>query len=358
MKLLFSYLKWFILVFALILGGYLAYLFLDYQRLEDNLELHPNNHANNSQQTEQKNYKITTFNIGYAAYPADYSFFMDDGKYSRAFSQEDVEKNLTAIENHLLELNSDAIFLQEVDTKAHRSYKINQVEQLTQNLPEYASVFGQNYDSSYLFYPFTKPIGKSKSGILTLSKSNFEKATRYALPIETNFNKFFDLDRSFTVSQTTFGGHPVSLINIHSSAFTKDKSILEDQIKKLASKMAEEKAAGRSVIVGGDFNHDLLGNSPEVFDTERKVETWTHPFPEELLPPGFSIAKGDVAQAKIPSVRASNKPYVKGENFVSLIDGFIVSDDIIVDSVNVSDLEFANSDHNPVTLTFHFDKGA
>ena len=100
MKLLFSYLKWFILVFALILGGYLAYLFLDYQRLEDNLELLPNNHANNSQQTEQKNYKITTFNIGYAAYPTDYSFFMDDGKYSRAFSQEDVEKNLTAIENH------------------------------------------------------------------------------------------------------------------------------------------------------------------------------------------------------------------------------------------------------------------
>ena len=122
--------------------------------------------------------------------------------------------------------------------------------------------------------------------------------------------------------------------------------------------MAEEKAAGRSVIVGGDFNHDLLGNSPEVFDTERKVETWTHPFPEELLPTGFSIAKGDLAQAKIPSVRASNKPYVKGENFVSLIDGFIVSDDIIVDGVNVSDLAFANSDHNPVTLTFHFDEGA
>ena len=56
MKLIFSYLKWFILIFVLILGGYLAYLFLDYQRLEDNLELHPSNQPNNSPQTEQKNY--------------------------------------------------------------------------------------------------------------------------------------------------------------------------------------------------------------------------------------------------------------------------------------------------------------
>ena len=357
LKLFFSYFKWLILALIFILGGYLAYLFFDYDRLEDNLELRPTNRSTDVQTTHPSNYTITTFNIGYAAYPTDYSFFMDDGKYSRAFSKEDVQKNLNGIEAHLTQLDSDVILLQEVDTKAHRSYKVNQVEQLTNSFNKYSYVFGQNYDSSYLFYPFTKPIGKSQSGILTLSKTPIEQAIRYSLPIETNFDKFFDLDRSFTVSQTTFDGQPVSLINIHSSAFTKDKSILENQIKKLAEKMASERAAGRSVIVGGDFNHDLLGNSPEVFETTRAVTTWTHPFPENLLPDGFSIVKGDLAKDKIPSVRASDKPYVKGENFVSLIDGFIVSDDIIVESVKVSDLNFANSDHNPVTLTFHFSKG-
>lgn len=357
LKLFFSYFKWFVLALILILGGYLAYLFFDYDRLDDNLELSPTTPATDVQAPHPSNYTITTFNIGYAAYPTDYSFFMDDGKYSRAFSKEDVQKNLAGIEKHLMQLDSDVILLQEVDTKAHRSYKINQVEQLTDKFDNYSAVFGQNYDSSYLFYPFTKPIGKSQSGILTLSKYPIEQATRYSLPIETNFDKFFDLDRSFTVSQTTFDGQPVSLINIHSSAFTKDKNILESQIKKLAEKMASERSAGRSVIVGGDFNHDLLGNSPEVFDTERKIETWTHPFPEELLPEGFSVVKGDLARDQVPTVRASNKPYVKGENFVSLIDGFIVSDDIIVESVKVSDLNFANSDHNPVTLTFHFNKG-
>lgn len=46
----------------------------------------------------------------------------------------------------------------------------------------------------------TKPIGKAKSGIMTYSKYEIESSTRYKLPIETNFNKFFDLDRAFAVS--------------------------------------------------------------------------------------------------------------------------------------------------------------
>ena len=65
------------------------------------------------------------------------------------------------------------------------------------NFKRFTSVLTQNYDSAYLFYPVTKPIGKAKSGIMTYSKYEIESSTRYKLPIETNFNKFFDIPNVF-----------------------------------------------------------------------------------------------------------------------------------------------------------------
>lgn len=343
----------FLLLFILILATYFIYLLVDYKRLPDKQELTIVNQETNLP-LPKKTYQITSFNIGYAAYPADYTFFMDGGKYSRAYSKENVLDNLSGIAKSLETLYSDAFLLQEVDTWAHRSYKINEVTYLSEALPTYHYTFGQNYDSSYLFYPITRPIGQSQSGLLTLSQFLLEKSTRFSLPIETNFNKYFDLDRAFTVTQTTFDHHPVTLINVHLSAFTKDTSVLDAQIEKLAALMTSEYEAGRSVIVGGDFNHDLLGNSPAVFETKDETQTWTQPFPENLLPAHFSIAKTGLVEAKIPSVRENGVPYNPKTSFVSLIDGFIVSDDIEVNQVVVSDLQFANSDHNPVTLKFTF----
>lgn len=340
-------------LFIFILGTYLVYLLVDYKRLPNQQDLAIVNQEVGLPSPKEA-YQITSFNLGYAAYPADYTFFMDGGKYSRAYSKENVLDNLSGIAEALEALHSDAFLLQEVDTWAHRSYKINEVAYLSDSLPTYHYTFGQNYDSSYLFYPIRRPIGQSRSGLLTLSQFPLEKSTRFSLPIETNFNKYFDLDRAFTVTQTTFDHHPVTLINVHLSAFTKDTSILDAQIKKLADLMTSEYEAGRSVIVGGDFNHDLLGNSPAVFETSDEIKTWTQPFPEALLPEHFTIAKTGLAEAKIPSVRENGVPYNPKTSFVSLIDGFLVSDDLEVEQVVVSDLQFANSDHNPVTLKFHF----
>ncbi|MHC5268323.1 endonuclease/exonuclease/phosphatase family protein [Enterococcus sp. LJL98] len=340
--------------FLLLLGGYLAYLFIDYNRLPDEQKLTATSGQLKTFDPLQTSYTATSFNIGYAAHTADYSFFMDGGKYSRAYNKETVLENLDGITENLKTFHSDFLFLQEVDTWAHRSFKVNQVEHLEKELNYYDSVFGQNYDSSYLFYPILKPIGKSNSGLLTMSQFPIEGSIRYSVPIETNFNKFFDLDRSFTVTQTTIEERPITLINVHLSAFTEDTTILDNQIKKLAKIMEAEYQNGRSVIVGGDFNHDLLGNSPDVFGTEQTIETWTHPFPENFLSENFSVVKKDFSEAKIPTVRANGTGYTPGETFVSLIDGFIVSKDVLIEKTEVHDLGFANSDHNPVTITFSF----
>lgn len=344
-----------VVILAIILvavGSYVAYVYLSYHRLDDKISLHVKNNQIDEMATNTT-YTALSFNIGYGAYPKNYSFFMAGGKYSRAYDKETVLNDIDGVLNIVQKNNPDLAMFQEVDVTGDRSFHVDQVAMIYDNLTDYTTVFAQNYDSAYLFYPVTKPIGKAKSGLVTAGKFEITDSMRYSLPIETNFNKFFDLDRAFSVSHLSVeGGKTLALINTHMSAFTKDPAVLEAQVNKLFSKMADEYQKGHYVLVAGDYNHDLLGNSPEVFNTKTERETWTQPFPESELPAGFSIAKGTLAETAVPSVRDSNKGYVKGTTYVSLIDGFLVSENVKVEIVEALDEEFKFSDHNPVKLTF------
>lgn len=51
-------------------------------------------------------------------------------------------------------------------------------------------------------------------------------------------------------------------------------------------------------------------------------------------------------------MRDDVKKYVEGENFVTIIDGFIVSPNVEIVNVQGKDLKFENSDHNPVSAVF------
>ena len=337
-----------------ILVSYVCYLFLSYHRIADDQKIAIEK-AKIEQATQPANhnqsYRITTFNIGYAANPQNYSFFMDGGKYARGFSKANVQHNLAGIIEQLQQTQADFILLQEIDQLATRSYQINEVQKVTQALANYNYSFALNYDSAYLFYPFTQPIGSAKSGLLTLSKATMEQSRRYSLPIATDLSKFTDLDRAFTVTVLATQPKKLALINVHLSAFTKDPTIQAAQIKKLTKYMQLYQQRGYAVIVGGDYNHDLLGNTPKRFGTKQEQLTWTHAFPKAALPAGFSLVNQDIVAAKIPSVRANDRPFTK-DSYVNLVDGFIVSKDIHVNNLKVWDYHFQYSDHNPVTMEF------
>ncbi len=86
-----------LLVFVLVMGIYLAYVFLSWYRVEDNLVLEVQTiHDDGSDVGLKKHgiYRIASYNIGFGAYSADYSFFMDGGKESRARSAEAVAENV------------------------------------------------------------------------------------------------------------------------------------------------------------------------------------------------------------------------------------------------------------------------
>jgi hypothetical protein len=54
----------------------------------------------------------------------------------------------------------------------------------------------------------------------------------------------------------------------------------------------------------------------------------------------------------VPSIRSNGTPYKQGENFVAVIDGFLVSANVEIRTVTGHDLAFRNSDHNPVSTLF------
>ena len=49
--------------------------------------------------------------------------------------------------------------------------------------------------------------------------------------------------------------------------------------------------------------------------------------------------------------RGADIPYEPGVNYTTVVDGFIVSDNVAARAENI-DADFAFSDHNPVALTF------
>ena len=171
-----------LLVLVLIVGGYFAYVMIAYHRIEDKQVLEINDTIGNTAQADEE-YKVISYNIGFAAYTPDFGFFMDGGKESRANSEESVKNVISGIGDFLKKEDADFLFIEEVDKDATRSYHYDEESALRKTLTGYDSVFTVNYDSPYLFYPVTKPHGKSYAGMMTLSKYNIQSKMKNGLLI-------------------------------------------------------------------------------------------------------------------------------------------------------------------------------
>lgn len=344
-----------LIAIIIIVVGYVAYVFLSYDRLEDNLALDIHNARESTDVVHTyKTLELTSWNIGFAAYLQDYTFFMDGGKESRARSEQAVLDSMNYIDTRLREENSDFYNIQEVDFDATRSYKVDERELIQSAMRDYSYVFAQNYDSPYLFYPITSPHGANKAGLVTLSRTNLTDSLRRSLPIQTDFAKVLDLDRCFSVNRMpTDNGKELVLINLHLSAYTTDPSIVKRQVKMVYDTMLEEYKKGNYVVASGDFNMDLLGESPKIFGVPLNAfSSWCNPYPVEDIPQHIKLIAPFDRDKKIASCRNNDMPYKKGKTFECTVDGFLTTDNIWVVSSEVLNEEFKYSDHNPVQMRF------
>lgn len=345
-----------LLALIIVVGGYVAYVFLSFHRIDDNQKLDIDNNIGSTVAVGEE-MSMISYNIGFAAYTPDFGFFMDGGKQGKASSENSVKRTMDGISEFLEKEDADFLLLQEVDKDSTRSYHTDQAKILRDTLPGYDSIYAVNYDSPYLFYPLYDPHGKSLAGMLTLSKYNMQSAVRKSLPIEGGFMKVFDLDRCYSVSRfPVSNGKYLVLYTLHLSAYTSDGSIATEQLKILLKDMQGEYEKGNYCIAGGDFNKDLLGDSSEIFGVDGSEYSWAQPIDNSLFEGGnLNLVVPFDEDDPIPSCRNANGPY-SDEQFVLTVDGFIVSDNVNVTGSNVYDLEFIYSDHNPVYMNFILEK--
>ena len=127
-----------LLLVVVITGGYVAYVFIDYHRLPDmDMETPlPRDHGGEALAMAEP-YRVVTWNMGFGANSADYSFFMDGGKESRAFSREAVLGNIGHAVGVLDGLDASFKLLQEIDFDSTRSYKVDEVGMIADALGGY-----------------------------------------------------------------------------------------------------------------------------------------------------------------------------------------------------------------------------
>ncbi|MGN0812879.1 MAG: endonuclease/exonuclease/phosphatase family protein [Candidatus Coproplasma sp.] len=360
-------------VFALILLivlGYVVYVAVQYYRIEDNQALTTTQNAAQNVSVGQE-YSVVSYNVGFGAYSPEYSFFMDEGVmkdgtvtkgiYAKGRDKADVEKNVAGQILTLQELNADFCFLQEADESAHRSYNINMVERFSSQLSGYSSTYACNFHTANLFYPFNDPIGIINGGIQTLSRYNIQSSLRRSFPVTTDFiDKLFDLDRCFTLHYLPIEGSDKMLVlmNVHMSAYDEGGKIRAQQLEMLNCVLSAEYAAGNYVIAGGDFNHCLIAAQFENdeaalshYPTQQQIPDWvkTSIFHKTEIASGFNIVASKDGAA---TCRGADMPYEKGVNYETVIDGFLVSDNVEVVSEYTIDTAYAYSDHNPVKMSF------
>ena len=295
-----------------------------------------------------KNFRIVTFNTGYAGLDETTDFFMDGGKTVNPDSKERITRNMLGIESILKDCDADFYFLQEVDTDSDRSFGVNQWLQYEYDLESYESRYGLNYSCNYVPYPLLNSIGKVHSGVATYSRYDISSATRYSLPCPFTWpTRIANLKRCMLVTRIPIENQEekeLVLVNFHLEAYD-DGEGKEEQTRQLLEFIQEEYAKGNYVIAGGDFNQVL----PGTLDTYPiKDSSQWQPGTLESLPEGWQYAY----DSYIPTCRLLNQPLNPSSSLTQyyIIDGFIVSPNLKVEQVQTLDEGFVYSDHNPVVL--------
>ena len=247
---------------------------------------------------------IITYNLGYLSLDNTQDFFMDGGENVRPKNATTVTKNLAAVKSFIENQDADIFLFQEVDTNAKRSY----------------------------------------------NRFDVNSATRIALPSAYNWPVRAVMYKNCLLEQRVIiDGSDKELVvyNVHLDAYGKEEGKTE-QLDILINKMKEEYDKGNYVIAGGDFNQTFPGVDTEKFpvvNTDNFVPTQMS---EDYLPEDFKF----VTDLERPSSRLLNEVYSGSYDNTQLyiIDGYIVSENVDVESVETIENNFSYSDHHPVKL--------
>ncbi len=292
-------------------------------------------------------FSVISWNIGYAGLGKGSDFFMDGGENVSSADQDTVNASLLGIYKTLYSDSEPAtvFMLQEVDQNSTRTYGKNEVEALGINNSAYAL----NYSCKFVPYPIP-PIGRVNSGLLTTTVYDIGSAERISLPCPFDWPvSMANLKRCLLVSYLPISGTDSKLVivNLHLEAYDDGAGKIA-QTKQLREFIQSEYEKGNYVIAGGDFNQIFPGGLEKYPNTH--TENWEPgQLSDDIMPEGWTLAY----DLETPSCRLLNQPYDASDTENTqyyVIDGFILSPNVELISVNTLDEGFEYSDHNPVKI--------
>ncbi len=288
---------------------------------------------------------ISIWNLGYAGLGSASDFIKDGGTRMFPPSRDAVRGNLAGIVETASRLDVDVALFQEVAGDTPLNYWISVDKALADLMGDRQYWF--RHDVSTWGVP--RPL-RLKHGSVLASRITARRAEIVPLPQESDpmLGLVVRLYALQVVTIASTDGDPDwVIVNLHLSAFDDGAHLRREQLRAVFDFAEARYRQGSRVILGGDWNMILMHTAFESNTPEEFLE-WIHDLPRDWVPEDWTIA---VDPAR-PTVRTLYKPYVPGENFTGIIDGFIVSPNVEVVEVETRETGFMHSDHMPVIARF------
>lgn len=285
---------------------------------------------------------IMAWNLGYGGLGAGSDFVADGGAHMFPPSRAAVEANVDFIARRLADERADVIVFQEMAHAGPVNYWVDLKAAADRALALRDSAFFADFQTRLMPWPLRLEHGQA-------IYSNAAIAETSVVPLPAEDSAIFGVKRRYASLVARIprerGGPGWTIASVHLAAFDEDAAVRTRQLRELLAWAEAEYARGQHVALAGDWNFQIAEtNFPHT--TDERFLFWLFPFPHDALAEGWSLA----ADAAVPSVRTNHQPYVAGENYVTTIDGFIVSPNVIVEGVAAEDLQFRHTDHQPVRI--------
>jgi endonuclease/exonuclease/phosphatase family metal-dependent hydrolase len=285
---------------------------------------------------------VLSWNLGYAALGADMDFVTDGGTRYLPRSRANVLENLRGILAALQGVDADVFLLQEMARASPLNLGVDVIDGLTPRFRDFAWVYEPEVRSRLVPPPLSVSHGTGLYSRLAVAGAEKHLIAREDVRLAGLLQREYRM----LVARLPVAGTSRAwvLVNVHLAAFD-DGAVRLRQLADIIAFAEQELAKGNAVVVGGDWNLELVRDRfPHT--TADKDRFWLRDFPLDQLPKGWRA----VFDPWVPSVRTLHKPYVKGESYVTVVDGFLVSPNIAVEEVAGIDLGFRHSDHQPVRV--------
>lgn len=296
---------------------------------------------------DRQHFSFVTWNIGYGGLGENMDFFYDGGKRVRPTLNEFKDYSLGIYQTISTFSNIDMILLQEVDIESRRSYFNNEIKHINELMPNHESFHAVNYKVPLVPMPLLNPLGKVHSGIQILSslKPHIVCRSYYSSSYSWPY-RLFMLKRGYlkTVYHLKSGQNLV-VFNTHNSAFD-DGDLRAIEFEAIRTDMINEYLRGNYVVAGGDWNQNPPNYDHEYDPGQYNYGKIEPQLPNDAFPHGWQW----VYDQNFPTNRSNITPYIKGQNTTTIIDYFIVSPNVDVDTVITQDMAFKYSDHQPVFM--------